>query len=191
MSERLANDAYFTPPALAEAIVQRLLDRGLLRPGMSVWEPHAGSGSFVRPLIAAGLAITASDLEPLPIQCGGPLDGFILTPYRHNAADGWRESWGDRPDWIIGNPPFGEAEAHVRALLPVARCGVAFITRQSFASTAKRADLTAAVWQVWPISPRPSFTGGATDAAEYNVLVWRRQAEGPAPFPLDPLLGWR
>lgn len=180
---RIEHDAYFTPPALAAAIVARLVERGLLRPGMTVWEPHAGSGAFVRPLLLAGARVHASDLDPASEGLRVAGVEALLTGW--DATHGW--PWpGERPDWIIGNPPFGDAEAHVRALLPVARYGVAFITRQSFTATAKRADLAARVWQSWPISPRPSFTGGGTDAAEYNVLLWVN-GHGIAERPFDPL----
>lgn len=183
MSARIANDAYFTPPTLAKAIVARLVERHLLRVGQTVWEPHAGTGSFVRPLAAAGLLVYASDLGDAPDAAD--VRGTVAS------ADGWdaREGfpWPDQPDWIVGNPPFSEAEEHVRALLPIARYGLAFITRQSFTATAKRADLARQVWQVWPINPRPSFTpDGKTDACEYNVVLFVKN-HGLAERPIDPI----
>ena len=146
------------------------------------WEPHAGSGSFVRPLVAAGLKTYVSDISDPE---GMDVVGVVASASGWDAREGF--PWPDVPDWIIGNPPFSEAEEHVRALLPIARYGVAFITRQSFTATAKRADLARQVWQVWPINPRPSFTpDGKTDACEYNVVLFV-QGHGLAERPIDPI----
>ena len=188
MSERIQNDAYFTPPTLAQAIVARLVERHLLRVGQRVWEPHAGAGSFARALAAqSGAFVYASDISP-DMPSGDELEAHGIAGWKasHNALAGW---WLDDgpPDWIVGNPPFSEAEEHVRALLPIARYGVAFITRQSFTATAKRADLARQVWQVWPINPRPSFTpDGKTDACEYNVVLFVKN-HGLAERPIDPI----
>lgn len=185
MSERPANDAFFTPPALAAAIVARLVERDLLRRGQTVWEPHAGTGSFVRPLLGAGLDVYASDIDASSPALH--MEVLVGVAAGWDARSGWPFVERGRPDWIIGNPPFNQAEEHVRALLPVPRYGLAFITRQSFTATAKRADLAEQVWQVWPINPRPSFTpDGKTDACEYNVLLYVR-GHGLAERPLAPL----
>lgn len=183
MSERPANDAFFTPPALARAIVARLVERDLLRKGQTVWEPHVGSGSFVGPLLHAGVKVLVSDIDLNSDGCG--YAGVSAHDVAWDARKGF--PWPGRPDWIIGNPPFNQAEEHVRALLPIPRYGLAFVTRQSFTATAKRADLAEQVWQVWPINPRPSFTpDGKTDACEYNVLLYVR-GHGLAERPLAPL----
>lgn len=187
MSDRIPNDAYFTRPELAQAIVVRLVERHLLRPHQRVWEPHAGAGSFAYALARANVFVYASDLSVNAPETD-ELEAHGIAGWKsgHNALNGW---WCDDgpPDWIVGNPPFSEAEEHVRALLPIARYGVALITRQSFTATARRADLARQVWQVWPINPRPSFTpDGKTDACEYNVLLFVK-GHGLAERPIDPL----
>ncbi len=105
---------------------------------------------------------------------------------------------------ILGNPPFDlpedrarrnkagndrseipvTAERHV--LLGLQRLQpddvLTFLTRQSFATTAPRVRR---IWRPtkltcrWDIAPRPSYTGGKSDGAEYNALAWRVGHQGP------------
>ena len=87
----------------------------------------------------------------------------------------------ERPAWVVGNPPFNEAEAHVRMALDTAQVGVAFLLRLAFLEGAKRR----AFWTQHPAASvhvlvsRPSFTGGATDSAAYGFFVWRRNHVAP------------
>lgn len=60
LGARIAGDAYYTPDALAARLVG-LLD---IAPGSTVWEPHAGGGAFVRPLLARGAVVRVSDADP-------------------------------------------------------------------------------------------------------------------------------
>ncbi len=120
-------DRAYSPASLGEAIVCRLLNYGHIKEDHHVWEPHAGQGAFVKPLAERGLHVTASDISPLPIELGGfnrrmlsspTVRMNILTPFQHDALLGWNESWGDRPDWVVGNTPFARHTGEWAACKP-------------------------------------------------------------------------
>ena len=174
-SERCTDDAYFTPDALATALV------GLL-PGIDLaWEPHAGGGAFVRALVVRGAIVVASDitLRPWPgAACSAAVDFLHTTPTFRP---------GPMPDWIVGNPPFRGHEAHIDHALSMAP-NVAFLLRLAVMESAARAPM----WKRWPLrrvtvlAERPSFTGGGTDAAAYGFFEWQRGYTGPA----EVVPGW-
>ena len=145
-------------------------------------EPHAGGGAFVRALTSAGAMVTASDINPYAPGLNDPaatasFAGDFLT--YGSAPD-------NVPEWVVGNPPFTEAEAHVRHALSHASTGVAFLLRLAFLESAARVPF----WQAHPpaevyvFSRRPSFTGGKTDSCAYGWFVWRRGHTAA------PRLGW-
>jgi hypothetical protein len=79
---------------------------------------------------------------------------------------------------VIGNPPYDNAEAHVRrALSLLAPMGiVAFLLRRNFVGPARFAFLEEDRSHI-PIAehvlgPRVSFTGEGTDMQEYSLFVW-------------------
>lgn len=162
-SPRRERDAYYTPSALAEFLVD-LLD---LAPGTTVHEPHAGGGAFVEALKVAGAVVTSSDINPEVAEL-------------HDFTDPWPEGW-ERPEWIVGNPPYLTAEAHVRQALSVARVGVAFLLRAGFLESKERIPFWRAhpAFAVYFLSERPSFTGGGTDSTTYAWFIWRHDHAGP------------
>lgn len=173
---RTGLDAYYTPDPVARACVDTL---GNLRK-LQVWEPHAGGGAFVRALHRAGAVVTASDIDPNAAGlCGAPCS-FVGDFLTYALAD------SPRPSWVVGNPPFSDAEVHVRHALAHATIGVGFLLRLAFLESAKRAPL----WKEHPpavvhvLTQRPSFTGGATDSAAYGWFVWQRGYRG------GPHLDW-
>ena len=176
-------DAYFTPDALATAIV------GLLpiQPGALVWEPHAGGGAFVRALTARGAIVTASDINPeapaLLDPHRGPTFGMdFLTCERTDEP---------RPDWIVGNPPFTGFEAHVDHALKWAP-NVVFLLRLAATESKSRVGM----WQRWPLrkvwvlAERPSFTDGGTDSCAYGVF-WFCDAWRGEPAQIVPGWSWK
>ena len=181
-SARHPLDAYYTPDALARALVGTLD----LPTGSVVWEPHAGGGAFVRALHAAGHRIYASDLN---YEADGLREAGVVAGWAQNALTGWTAPL-QRPDWIVGNPPYDNAEAHVRAALATARVGVAFLLRLAFLEGARRRHLFADYppAEVHVLVERPSFTGQGTDSSAYGWFVWRRGHEGP---PTLHWLSWR
>lgn len=165
--------AYYTPDGVAVSCIDTLGD---LR-GLMAWEPHAGGGAFVRALRKAGCSeVMASDVDP---ACGWLIGDFLSFP----------APLGDT-DWIVGNPPYSEAEAHVRRALDLQpRRGAAFLLRLAFLESEKRA----AFWRehrpsaVYVLTRRPSFTGGGTDSAAYGWFIWRNQVRKSDS---ETTLGW-
>lgn len=174
---RREGDTYYTPDDVAARCVRAI--PGGVR-GLRVWEPHAGGGAFARALVSAGAAwVLATDVDPEAVgrRCG--------TAGERPVGDFLTSDLATQVDWIVGNPPFTDAEAHVRHALALAP-GVAFCLRFAFLESKKRA----AFWREHPpaavfvLSERPSFTGGGTDSAAYGFFVWHRHHIGP------PVLGW-
>jgi hypothetical protein len=160
---REAHDAYYTPDLVADALVERLT-----RPSGHDWigrqtrvlEPHAGGGAFVRALRRRGCTVDAHDIDPGAPAC--ETRGDFLALKATEAA------------WIVGNPPFCDAEAHVRHALCLCP-RVAFLLRLGFLASAVRATMWAGhpPAAVYVLSERPSFTAdGATDSADYCFVVW-------------------
>ena len=167
-SERRSDDTYFTPEVLAHALV------GLLDvTGRVCWEPHAGKGAFVRALNLCGARVTGTDISG---EWGVERDFLTTKPSPYS-----------RLDWIIGNPPFRNHEAHIDRALSVAP-NVAFLLRLAVMESATRAPM----WKRWPLrkvwvlAERPSFTGGGTDSAAYGFFWWQQGYTGPA----EVVPGW-
>src|SRR5690606_24650965 len=147
---------------------------------LPIFEPHAGTGAFVRALRVAlpGARIVANDVQPL------------MAEWRQAGADECRigDFAGMRGEYdaIVGNPPFSLAERHVRhALALLAPGGVlAFLLRLAFVETRSRFALLREhpLRALYALSERPSFTGGGSDMACYGVFVWQRGGAGPAVF---------
>lgn len=186
--QRIEGDAYYTPDALARAIVAELLPAGLA--ASAVWEPHAGGGAFVRALRDAGAVVYASDLDPdaagLAAEAGAwgrwPGHDFLSSPSPFRGAG---------PEWILGNPPFDQAEAHVRRALALSRRHVVFLLRLAFVETQRRIPFWTSnpARHIWMLGERPSFTGGVgkkgraikgnTDGCPYGVFWWDLAQSSP------------
>jgi hypothetical protein len=170
-AERRPLDAYHTPPDLASALV-RLLP---IVPGALAWEPHAGGGAFVAALNTAGAVVTASDIDPDAPGLTAARVSFVADFLAMDESDPQ-----ERPDWIVGNPPFKGFEAHLDHALAWAP-DVAYLLRLAVMESAGRVD----AWGRWPLrhvwvlAERPSFTGGQTDSAAYGFFWFRRGYRGP------------
>lgn len=158
-------DRYYTPAALAGALVG-LLD---VVPGSLVIEPSVGAGAFARALMHQGcsvLGIDADERAPWLLKRGGLCADVLSTDLQ--------------ADWYIGNPPFRDAERHLRHALSRSRVGCAFLLRLAFLESKKRYQFWSdhSVSEVYVLSTRPSFTGNGTDSCAYAFFVWRRHREG-------------
>jgi len=177
--DRRERDAYFTPSALAHALVGVLP----LEAGDTALEPSAGGGAFVDALEAHGAVVEAVDIEPAPREprLFGPPPASIV---RGDFLAGWTPD--SPPRWVIGNPPYREAEAFVRRSLDVTGRHVVFLLRLAFLEGALRAALwrETPLRKVWVLTERPSFTGGGTDSAAYGWFWWDREYSG------EPSMGW-
>lgn len=180
--ERAENDAYYTPDNLAEKLVATLN----LPRGATVWEPHAGGGAFVRALLGRLCVVYLSDIDPAA-PAYGCLDAYSMP--EKNALDGFPFA-EEPPEWIVGNPPYNDVEAHVRHALSTATTGVAFLLRLAFLEGKGRVpfwrDHPAA--RVYVLSERPSFTGGKTDSCAYGWFIWDRRHIGATEL---CVLSWR
>lgn len=111
-------DRYYTPDGLAEACVAVLK----IRPGCMAYDPHVGGGAFARALVKAGArAVFVSDIDPeapglvgvdvdenhVLLGCFDFLDQPELREHENLAS----------VKLIVGNPPYKDAEAHVRAAI--------------------------------------------------------------------------
>lgn len=177
MTTRNVGDAYYTPPTLAAAIAARVAL--LVAAPAAVLEPSSGGGAFVRAARATWptAKITAVDVFEGCRIFASPADAFVCSSFL--------EYGGGPFDLIIGNPPYNEAEDHVSHALALLKPGglLAFLLRGSFLGSEGR---NRRIWAsglgayVAPISPRPSFTGGGTDSAEYCLFGWVKGSREPS-----------
>ncbi len=184
-SQRVANDAYYTPPKLAETLVSLLPIYG----DHTILEPHGGSGAFVEPLCQRNPHVTTFDIDPRVVHTLAREHDVtaVHTDFLEYGANG---SFGF--DWIIGNPPYQDAMAHVLHAFSLLRPlgSLCFLLRLAFLESKKRYGF----WQehplhkVWVLSERPSFVGGKTDNCAYGFFWWKRTVE---PDQKIEILSWR
>jgi hypothetical protein len=158
---RLKNDAYYTPDDVAARCVATLPQAM-----WSVWEPHVGGGAFVRAVRKHDpqATIMGSDIDP-----GAP--GMALVDLQL-VGDAMQHA--PRVAWIVGNPPYSEAEEHVTHAIETSTVGAAFLLRLAFLESKGRYAFWRRhpPWIVHVLSTRPAFTGGKTDSAAYGWFVW-------------------
>lgn len=182
-ADRRALDAYSTPDALADAICARLARAS--RIPATVVEPSAGRGPFVRAARRAWpkAHVIAVEVDPNMLGALG-VSGAHTVVLRGWEAYATQVSGRLRPRLIVGNPPYRQAQAHIEAALRVMRPGdtLAFLLRINFLGSSERVPFwkRCGLSEIWPIAPRPSFTGGGSDGTEYAVFIWRHGQKGPA-----------
>jgi hypothetical protein len=200
-AEREELDGYFTPLPCARAIISRLLADGIVSRGATVLEPSVGKGAFA---IAANEILSPAILEGVDLRLRPELDGIEIDLYEQDFLT-FEPTENGQPfgyDLIAGNPPFSDAERHIRHGVTLLSNGgaLAFILRLSFLEGKDRhanfyPQLPPSF--VYPLDRRPSFkktkkpkrdkvgnvvlskkTGAplmvtvANDAASYGVFVW-------------------
>ena len=175
--DRIAKDGYFTPEALALALTKRVSACVVLADPIHILEPSSGGGAFVRAACAVWPTseIVAVDVAPTARMFSAGAE-FTCCDFL---------AWRAIPfDLIIGNPPYGDAEAHVQHALKLLRPGgtVAFLLRLSFLASQRRMRgvCSGPGRYVAPIGPRPSFTGGGSDNSEYGLFCWTPDARDRA-----------
>jgi hypothetical protein len=179
--ERDSLDRYYTPQALADAIVGALDEGEGPRDGWTL-EPSVGAGAFVH---AVRSRWKHSHVRGIDIDPDAPglamCSGFWLRDFAE-----WHPV--KPPSLIVGNPPFHCAEAHVRHAVDIVKHDghVVFLLRLAMLEGQARR----ALWAEHPpkrvlvLPRRPSFTDGGTDSAAYGVFIWQRGFSGV------PTLGW-
>jgi hypothetical protein len=182
VAERNALDFYATPQPLAFAICEHIDSR--FRPSHII-EPSAGHGPFVRAarsLWGDSSSVLAVDVDPekLPELSEAGADVVLAMAWQDFASV---PRGNEGPTLIVGNPPFREAEAHIRFALGWMAPGdqLAFLLRLNLLGSRSRLDLwgSTPLVEVTPIVPRPSFTGGGSDATEYALFRWVKGHTGP------------
>lgn len=186
---RSKSDFYETPALLAYAAIEYIRTRlSILRSPKLILDPGAGRGAWGIPARAAWpeSRIVGIDRYRLASPAARPAyDDWSRTAYATFAR---RYSIDDRPNLIIGNPPFRLAQSFVeisRGLIhPLGL--IIFLLRINFLAGECRKGF----WQEYPLSrlvtciERPSFRGNGTDATEYALFVWTGDKfftlEGPA-----------
>jgi hypothetical protein len=186
VNERRELDTYYTPDEVAGALVGLLPPAG---PGTLVLEPHVGGGAFARAARTAWRGSTVLGIDLSPSAPGfGDVDAHAIGDFLEPATVSALARHG-RPEVIIGNPPFSEAQAHIKRALGVATSDgwVGFLLRLALLESSKRLTF----WRrhpprrVWALAERPSFTGGGTDVkTAYGFFWWDLAWRG------DTTLGW-
>lgn len=116
-------DFYPTPPWGGRAVAELIRDH--LDPrARTVWEPACGAGHLVHALKDYFPTVWATDAYPYD---GNRIHDFLVA----NVA------W-PRPDWVITNPPFRDAQAFVRRAWDGAERGVAMLLRVNGLESAER-----------------------------------------------------
>jgi hypothetical protein len=175
-------DRYYTPQRLADVLVSRLLADGFVPSTgrISALEPSVGGGAFAlaaRSAFGERASMHVMDVDPdapgLRLVRGGGHARDIV-----RVGDFGATIPTNRHDVVLGNPPYRQAELHVRkALSSLVDGGVlGMLLRLAFLEGKCRipfwAEYPAA--KLYALSERPSFTDGGTDATAYGFFVWRR-----------------
>jgi hypothetical protein len=161
-SEREELDGYFTPLLAARAIIQRLLDDRIVEKCGLVLEPSIGKGAFA---VAVNEILRPTILEGVDLKLRPELDSIEVDLYEQDFLTFQPTEKGKpfRYSLVCGNPPFGDAERHIRHALTLLhpRAGVlAFILRLNFLEGKKRhATLYREIKPhlVYVLDRRPSF----------------------------------
>lgn len=168
---RPEGDVFETPAWATRAILQCVSTAG------RVLEPSAGRGAIVRELLAARVAPAQLHACELNEAFGVGLNELGVFVHLGNFLDSDEiEGFDASFDLVIGNPPYRDAEAHVRRALACRRPGgtVAMLLRLGFLASSGRAEFHREhPCDVLVLDRRPSFVNdGRTDAADYAWCVW-------------------
>lgn len=141
----------------------------------SIYEPCVGDGAIAKPLRAAGHEVHTNDID-LGVQAD----------FHHDFTQHNMEDYLLPTDWVVTNPPFSLALPMLENALTIARVGVAFLLRLSFAEPTDAKDkrnlyprapfFDASDWHKprgMIVTPRYSFTGdNNTDSVTTAWFVW-------------------
>lgn len=157
--ERIAHDAYWTPPWCVEVLLRHL---PLIKP-CHIWEPACGIGNISKTLYRAGYKVASSDLHN---------HGFGITPHDFLTCEPPPDL-----DAIITNPPYELAVEFVtRALaLMQPRCGiVAMLLRNEWDCASTRTHLFKHLTLKLVLTKRPKWaeTDVASPRHNFSWFVW-------------------
>jgi hypothetical protein len=169
-------DDFPTPPWAVRALVEHVIGQPDSLRHLSSLEPACGRGHTADALAEYFGSVDASDIHPYGF---GAVDDFTVSTH----ADG-------SFDWVITNPPFRLAEAFILRALPIARRGVAMLSRTVFVEGIGRHHR---LYAPHPPSKVAQFTERvpmiqgrldrkASTATGYAWLVWEKDFAGATQF---------
>jgi len=163
-------DDFPTPPWAVRGLVEHVIgEPGSLR-DQTCLEPACGRGHTARALAEYFGHVEASDIHPYGF---GDVDDFTSSSHADGAFD-----------WLITNPPFRLAEAFIMRALPIARRGVAMLSRTTFVESVGRYERMFAPHppsKVAQYVERVPMVQGRLDrkastATGYAWIVWEKDA---------------
>ena len=117
-------DDFPTPPWASRAFCEHILGGANRLSNLTAMEPACGRGDMAQVLSEYFGSVSASDIHPYGY---GTIVDFLDSDHPEDSVD-----------WIITNPPFKTAEKFLEKALPVARKGVALLTRTVFIESVGR-----------------------------------------------------
>ena len=171
--ERIERDAYYTPAWCTETLLRHVEFEGL------VWECAAGNGQMSEVLVAAGLDVRTSDIEPIsPVT--------ISLDYLNDVMP-WDISH------VVTNPPYAQAQAFIERALEDTQSNagkVAMLLRNEYDSAKTRAHLFGDCPQFalkLVLTKRPKWFADDKASPRHNFswFVWGWAHEGPAEIRWD------
>jgi hypothetical protein len=207
-AERAPSDFYPTPHNAAIGMAREAaeINRGRGAGAPLIVDAGAGQGALTRAIreTIPEAYIIGVELEPLPVAPvqvslfdAEPGDA-LTTDAVVRAAGADSVSIADFLTWeikhpprlVVSNPPFSLADAFIARTLDVVQPDyAAFLLRLGFLGGRERFE---ALWSKHPpdairvLIPRPDFTGGGGDSADYAWVWWSR----PGVRPVTPPIGW-
>ncbi len=171
-------DNFPTPPWATRALLKHILADDNEFSSQSCLEPACGQGHMVMPLREYFGKVDYYDVDDYGF---GPLEDFLTAKHEIESYD-----------WVITNPPFNLAEQFIAKALPIARKGVAMLTRTVFLEGIGRYER---IFSTNPVSIFAQFSERvpmvkgrldrkASTATAYAWLIWEKDWRS------DPLLKW-
>lgn len=173
-------DLFPTPPWATRALVRHVMPvLGVRLAGKRIWEPACGLGHMSEVLKESLAHVDATD-----VYDHGALHFDGVHDFASDALPSDILSRYCRPNWVITNPPFNQAEKFLENAANVASEGVAFLVRTQFLESISRYELFGRFCPslVAIFSERVPMVKGVWDpkastATSYCWIVWTR--EGP------------
>lgn len=169
--KRKPADFYPTPYNVTVA----LLDFLNLNELDSIWEPAAGDGDMVLPIVAMlKNHVVATDLRPTPfIDVYGQTEDFVNFEVNPLMVGKRRAI-----QWVITNPPFSLAEQFIEKALEVAP-NVAMLVRSQYWHAATRLPMFERnrPSYILPLTWRPAFelSRGDSPLMDVSWVVWQKK----------------
>jgi hypothetical protein len=166
-------DNFPTPPWATRAFLENVIELGGYKDRLTALEPACGDGHMAKVLGNYFGEVSASDIHAYGF---GEVRDFTETPYPAGAFD-----------WVITNPPFRLAEEFIFRSLPIARRGVAMLTRTVFIESIgryKRLFTETPPTKVAQFTERVPMVKGRLDrkastATGYAWIVWEKGVSRP------------